>query len=164
MDCIDLRADGCGKSSTLAALIQENQPDGFPAHCDDRESDRVCLPAPARLHRSGSGADTPSLTSVAGRDAENPDVLMVGEMREPATIRLTLNARRPATWCSQTIHSASCVEALQRMVSAFSPRFKPAWPRILADCIVGWCAAAEISSGIEHVAAGMRNLDAQPTR
>jgi len=29
---------------------------------------------------------------------EDPDVLMVGEMREPETMRLTLSAAEPVTW------------------------------------------------------------------
>jgi len=36
---------------------------------------------------------------------EDPDVLMVGELRDPETMRLTLNAAETATWFWATVHS-----------------------------------------------------------
>lgn len=55
---------------------------------------------------------------------EDPDVLMVGEIREPETMRLTLNAAETGHLVLTTVHSATCVEALQRIVSAFAPETK----------------------------------------
>jgi hypothetical protein len=50
---------------------------------------------------------------------EDPDVLMVTEMRDPETMRLTLNAAETGHLVLATMHSGSCAEAVQRMVSAF---------------------------------------------
>ena len=50
---------------------------------------------------------------------EDPDVVVVGEMRDPETMRLTLNAAETGHLVFATMHSGSCIEALARIVSAF---------------------------------------------
>ena len=42
---------------------------------------------------------------------EDPDVLMLGEMRQPATVRLTLNAAETGHLVVTTVHSSSAAEA-----------------------------------------------------
>jgi len=94
--------------------------------------------APARLHPpAGSGRDTPSFDQ-ALLDAmrENPDVLMVGEMREPATIRLTLNARRPATWCSRRSTPRRALKRCNGWSVLFAGDSSQRG-RATGDCIVG---------------------------
>ncbi len=66
---------------------------------------------------------------------EDPDVLMVGEMREPETMRLTLNASETGHLVFSTIHSATCAEALQRMISAFPSEIQNSVAAQLADCL-----------------------------
>jgi len=45
------------------------------------------------------GRDTPSFEQgLYDALREDPDVLMVGELRDPETIRLTLNAAETGTW------------------------------------------------------------------
>ncbi|HXG48470.1 MAG TPA: ATPase, T2SS/T4P/T4SS family, partial [Methylomirabilota bacterium] len=84
------------------------------------------------------GRDTPSFEQ-ALLDAlrEDPDVLMVGEMRDPATMRLTLGASETGHLVLATMHSATCAEALQRIVSAFPSDMQSAVRAQLADCLVG---------------------------
>src|SRR6266516_2015539 len=57
-------------------------------------------------------------------------------MSEPETMRLTLNASETGHWVLTTTHSSNCVEALQRIVSAFPAESQPAVRAQLADCIV----------------------------
>src|SRR5262249_22486064 len=81
--------------------------------------------------------DTPSFEQ-ALLDAmrEDPDVLVVAEMREPETMRLTLNASETGHLVLTTVHSATCAEALQRMVSAFPPEIQSSVAAQLADCLI----------------------------
>jgi twitching motility protein PilT len=67
---------------------------------------------------------------------EDPDVLMVGEMRDPETMRLTLSASETGHLVLATVHSASCAEALQRVVSAFPAEIQNSVSAQLADCLV----------------------------
>jgi twitching motility protein PilT len=61
---------------------------------------------------------------------------MVGEMREPETMRLTLNASETGHLVLATMHSSTCAEALQRIVSAFPAEMQSSVRSQLADCLV----------------------------
>jgi len=49
---------------------------------------------------------------------ENPDVIVVGEMREPETMRLTLNAAESGHLVLATMHSSTPEEAIYRLCNA----------------------------------------------
>ena len=129
---------GCGKSSTMAALIQEiNLTD--PRHILTIESpiEYTFRPRLAYIRQREVGRDTPSFEQAlidALRD--DPDVLMVGEMRDPPTMQLTLTASETGHLVLATMHSATCAEALQRLVSAFPSEIQNAVRAQLADCLV----------------------------
>src|SRR5581483_364254 len=67
---------------------------------------------------------------------EDPDVLMVGEMRDPETMRLTLSASETGHLVLATVHSSTCAEALQRIISAFPAEIQSAVAAQLADCLL----------------------------
>ncbi len=133
---------GCGKSSTLAALIQEINL-SEPRHIITVESpiEYFFRPRRAFIRQREVGRDTPSFEQ-ALLDAlrEDPDVLMIGEMRDPETMRLTLNAAETGHLVLATVHSATCVEALQRVVSAFPAEIQSAMAAQLADCMLATVA------------------------
>lgn len=130
---------GCGKSSTLAALIQEINV-GESRHILTIESpiEYYFQPRRAFIRQREVGRDTPSFEQ-ALLDAlrEDPDVLMVGEMRDPETMRLTLNAAETGHLVMTTVHSSTCIEALQRIIAAFPAEIQSAVAAQLADCLVG---------------------------
>ena len=71
---------------------------------------------------------------------EDPDVLdgAQGEMREPETMRLTLGAAETGHLSpAATVHSATCAEALQRVVASFPAEIQGGISAQLADCLVG---------------------------
>src|SRR5437899_1490193 len=63
--------------------------------------------------------------------------LRIGELRDPQTMRLTLNAAETGHLVLTTLHSSSCAEALQRIVSAFPAEIQSGICAQLADCLVG---------------------------
>jgi twitching motility protein PilT len=67
---------------------------------------------------------------------EDPDVLMVGEMRDPETMRLTLSASETGHLVLATVHSSTCAEALQRVVGSFPAEIQSSVAAQLADCLV----------------------------
>jgi twitching motility protein PilT len=131
-------ATGSGKSSTLAAMIQEINL-GEPRHVITLESpiEYIFRPRHAFIRQREVGRDTPSFEQ-ALLDAlrEDPDVLMVGEMRDPQTMRLTLNAAETGHLVMATVHSSTCIEALQRVVGAFPAEIQNAVAAQLADSLV----------------------------
>jgi len=68
---------------------------------------------------------------------ENPDVLVISEMRTPEVMRLTLNAAETGHLVLATIHSANCAEALSRLCMSFPSDIQASIRAQLADCLVG---------------------------
>src|SRR5438874_11074775 len=129
---------GSGKSSTLAALIQEiNLTDTRHIVTVESPIEYTFRARKAYIRQREVGRDTPSFEH-ALLDAlrEDPDVLMVGEMREPETMRLTLNASETGHLVLATVHSSTCAEALQRVVSAFPSDIQSSVSAQLADSLV----------------------------
>src|SRR4051812_47468793 len=130
---------GSGKSSTMAALIQElNQTQARHIITIEQPIEYQIPPQKSFVRQREVGRDTPSFDQ-ALLDAlrEDPDVLMVGEMRDPETMRLTLNASETGHLVMATIHSSTCAEGLQRIVSAFPAEAQNSVRAQLADCLVG---------------------------
>jgi twitching motility protein PilT len=128
---------GSGKSSTLAALIQEiNQSEARHIVTIEHPIEYQFKPIKSFIRQREVGRDTPSFEQ-ALLDAmrEDPDVLMVGEMRDPETMRLTLNASETGHLVFGTIHSSSAIEALQRLVAAFPSEIQNSIAAQLADCL-----------------------------
>ena len=131
-------ATGSGKSSTLAALIEEvNQTETRHIVTIESPIEYTFRPRRAYIRQREVGRDTPSFEQ-ALIDAlrEDPDVLMVGEMRDPETMRLTLCASETGHLVMATVHSATCAEALQRVVSAFPAEIQSSVAAQLADCML----------------------------
>ncbi|MGN6554155.1 MAG: type IV pilus twitching motility protein PilT [Verrucomicrobiota bacterium] len=129
---------GSGKSSTLAALIQEiNLTETRHIVTIESPIEYTFRPRKSYVRQREVGRDTPSFEQ-ALLDAlrEDPDVLMVGEMREPETMRLTLSASETGHLVLATVHSSSCAEAIQRVASAFPAEIQSAVCAQLADCLV----------------------------
>jgi len=130
---------GSGKSSTLAALIQEiNLTETLHVVTVESPIEYTFRSRRAFIRQREVGRDTPSFEQ-ALLDAlrEDPDVLMVGEMRDPETMRLTLNASETGHLVLATVHSSTCAEAVQRIASAFPAEIQGAVCAQLADCLVG---------------------------
>jgi twitching motility protein PilT len=129
---------GSGKSSTVAALIQEiNLSEARHIVTIESPIEYTFRPRLSYIRQREVGRDTPSFEqALLDSLREDPDVLMVGEMREPETMRLTLNASETGHLVLATMHSSTCAEALQRIVSAFPAEMQSSVRSQLADCLV----------------------------
>ena len=130
---------GSGKTSTLAALLQEvNLSEARHIITVESPIEYALAPRQSFIRQREVGRDTPSFAqALIDAMREDPDVLMVGELREPEVMRLTMNAAETGHLVLATVHSASAGEALARVVSAFPPETQPAVCAQLADCLVG---------------------------
>ena len=130
---------GCGKSTTLAALIQTiNLTEARHIVTIESPIEFSFRPRRAFIRQREVGRDTPSFEqALLDSLREDPDVLMVGEMREPETMRLTLNAAETGHLVLATVHSSNCAEALQRVVGAFPAEIQNNVAAQLADCLIG---------------------------
>jgi twitching motility protein PilT len=130
---------GSGKSSTLAALVQEiNLREARHVVTLESPIEYVLAPRQSFIRQREVGRDTPSFEQgLYDALREDPDVLVVGELRDPETMRLTLAAAETGHLVLTTVHSSSTAEALQRIVGAFPAEIQSGVATQLADCLVG---------------------------
>lgn len=129
---------GCGKSSTMAAMIQEiNLTQARHIVTIESPIEYNFRPRLSYIRQREVGRDTPSFEQ-ALTDAlrEDPDVLMIGEMPDARTMQLTLVASETGHLVLATMHSATCIEALHRLSSAFAPEAQNSVRGQLSDCLV----------------------------
>jgi twitching motility protein PilT len=112
---------GCGKSSTLAALV-----DLVNTH---RRDHVVTIEDPVEFLHSNRqsiieqievGRDAPDFaTSVRSILRQNPDVILVGEMRDPETIATVLTAAETGHLVLSTLHTNDTSQAVSRILDSF---------------------------------------------
>ena len=133
---------GSGKSTTLAALIEEINATSRPPHRHARKSrSSTCSRTASRSSGSARFRRIRRASSRASsmRLRENPDVLVISEMRTPEVMRLTLNAAETGHLVLATMHSSNCAEALSRLCMSFPSDIQASVRAQLADCLVAVC-------------------------
>ncbi len=114
---------GCGKSTTLAALvnlINETKADHVITLEDPIE---FMHPVKSALvNQREVGTHTMSFArALRAALREDPDVIIVGEMRDPETIRLALTAAETGHLVIGTLHTTSACGTLDRVIKSFPP-------------------------------------------
>ena len=112
---------GSGKSTTLAAMlnhINENRHEHIRTIEDPIEfvhESKKCLVNQREVHR-----DTQSFSN-ALRAAlrEDPDIILVGELRDLETIRLALTAAETGHLVFGTLHTSSAAKTIDRIIDVF---------------------------------------------
>ena len=112
---------GSGKSTTLAAMIDfinDNRYDHILTIEDPIEfvhESKRCLVNQREVHRDTLGF------SEALRSAlrEDPDIILVGEMRDLETIRLALTAAETGHLVFGTLHTTSAAKTIDRVIDVF---------------------------------------------
>jgi twitching motility protein PilT len=114
---------GSGKSTTLASMINNinlTRPEHILTVEDPIEF--VYEPIKSLIHQRQVGEDTKSFAN-ALRAAlrEDPDVILVGEMRDLETISLAISAAETGHLVFGTLHTSSASQTVDRMVDVFPP-------------------------------------------
>jgi twitching motility protein PilT len=112
---------GSGKSTTLAAMVDyvnDNRPDHILTIEDPIEfvhKSRRCLINQREVHRDTLGFNEALRSALR----EDPDVVLVGEMRDLETIRLALTAAETGHLVFATLHTSSAAKTIDRIVDVF---------------------------------------------
>jgi twitching motility protein PilT len=130
---------GSGKSTTLAALIEEiNTARARNIITLESPLEYVFMNRRSFIRQREIPTHSPSFEqAIVDALRENPDVLVIGEMRTPEVIRATLNAAETGHLVLATLHSATCIEALNRICMSFPAELQSSIRAQLADCLVG---------------------------
>jgi len=114
---------GSGKSTTLAAMIDYIN-SSKPHHILTIEDPVEFLHNSKRcvIHQRELGQDTRSFeNALRAALREDPDVILVGEMRDLETIRLALTAAETGHLVMGTLHTSSAMQTVDRIVDVFPP-------------------------------------------
>jgi twitching motility protein PilT len=114
---------GSGKSTTLASLI------GIVN--EERKCHIITIEDPIEYlhkHKNGIidqreiGSDTRSFASALRATLrEDPDVILVGEMRDPETIAIALTAAETGHLVFSTLHTVGAAKTIDRIIDSFPP-------------------------------------------
>ena len=111
---------GSGKSTTLAAMIdQVNRTRAEHIITIENPIEYVYGRQRALIHQRETGQDTPDFAS-ALRSAlrEDPDIILVGEMRDYETISAALTAAETGHLVFSTLHTTGAMQTIDRIIDA----------------------------------------------
>ena len=130
---------GSGKSTTLASMVDEinrtqhkhiitiEEPIEFT------HKDRNCI-----INQRSVGKDTLSFKSALKASLrEDPDIILVGEMRDKETVELALHAADTGHLVLSTLHTMNAKETINRIISNFPVDEQPRIRLSLANTIEG---------------------------
>ena len=161
---------GSGKSTTLAAMVNhanENRRDHIITIEDPIEF--IHVPQRCLINQREVGRDTKAFkAALRGALREDPDIILVGEMRDLETIQLALEAAETGHLVLSTVHTTSAVKTVDRIIEVFPANMQSQIRASLADSLIavisqilfkrvdiqGRCAALEIMTST----ASVRNL------
>lgn len=115
-------ATGSGKSTTLAAMIEEiNQKEALSIVTIEDPIEYIFENKKSFIRQREIGTDTLSfanaLKSVLRQD---PDIIMVGELRDVESIEAALTAAETGHLVFGTLHTNGAVETINRLIDVFS--------------------------------------------
>lgn len=158
---------GSGKSTTLAAMIDainQNRPEHIITIEDPIEY--VYGQGKGLIHQREVGRDVPSFAS-ALRSAlrEDPDIILVGEMRDYETISAALTAAETGHLVLSTLHTTGAAQTIDRIVDAcpgesqnqVRTQLAGVLKAVVTQCLIprisgGRIAATEILLGVDSAA------------
>ncbi len=114
---------GSGKSTTLAAMIDEIN-ETSPLHVITVEDplEFVHQDKKAIVTQREIGHDTLSFANaLRGALRQDPDVILIGEMRDAETVRTALASAETGHLVFSTLHTVDAVETLNRILDFFEP-------------------------------------------
>jgi twitching motility protein PilT len=114
---------GSGKSTTLAALIEQINTERRE-HIITLEDPIEYVFTPKNCHITQREVHTHTLSFAAalrGSLREDPDVIMVGEMRDLETISLAITASETGHLVLGTLHTGTAARTLDRLLDVFPP-------------------------------------------
>jgi twitching motility protein PilT len=130
---------GSGKSTTLAAMIEHINA--------TRARHVVCMEDPIEyLHRDKLsiiqqrevGQDTESFARAMRRVLrQDPDVILIGEMRDEETVRTALSAAETGHLVLSTLHTLDATETVNRIIDFFPPHLQQQARVMLASTLRG---------------------------
>ena len=112
---------GAGKSTTLATLIDKiNQTRNCHIVTIEDPIEYIHKPVRSVVNQRQIGMDAPTFNdALVASLRQDPDVILVGEIRDLDTIRTAITAAETGHLVFTTLHAGDCVSSIERLVSVF---------------------------------------------
>jgi twitching motility protein PilT len=130
---------GSGKSTTLAAMI-DHMNEQFPRHIVTIEDPIEFLHRDKRsiINQREVGADTASFPRALRRVLrQDPDVILIGEMRDEETVHTALSAAETGHLVLSTVHTVDASETINRIIDFFPPHMHQQTRAMIAGTLKG---------------------------
>ena len=114
---------GSGKSTTLAAMIDHlNQVDARRIITVEDPIEYIYKDQQSFITQRELGSDTRSFATAAKQALrQDPDVILVGEMRDPETMAACITAAETGHLVMSTLHTNNAPQSIDRIVDSFPP-------------------------------------------
>lgn len=114
---------GAGKSTTLAAMIDAiNSREAYHIYTMEDPIEFVFRPKKSIVTQREVGYHTKSFaTAVRSALRADPNILLIGEMRDIETVQWALKAAETGLLVLSTLHTSSAPKTIQRILGMFSP-------------------------------------------
>lgn len=128
---------GSGKTTTVAALIDWiNSTRSSHILTIENPIEFVHTNKKSIVSQRNLGMDVDSFyDAVTGALRHDPDVILIGEMRDPDTIRSAINAAATGHLVVSTLHANTAAEVVNRVLSFFDPVERDLVKLQLRDCL-----------------------------
>lgn len=130
---------GSGKSTTLAAMIQEINITRAEHILTIEDPIEYVYPlAKCTIRQREVGRDVKDVnTAIRSALREDPDIILVGEMRDYETISLALTAAETGHLVMGTLHTTSAPQTIDRIIDACPPHIQEQTRTMLASTLEG---------------------------
>ncbi|MBL1432430.1 type IV pilus twitching motility protein PilT [Gammaproteobacteria bacterium AH-315-C21] len=128
---------GSGKSTTLAAMVDylNDEEFGHILTIEDPiefvHKSKKCLINQREVHRDTLGFNEALRSALR----EDPDIILVGEMRDQETIRLALTAAETGHLVFGTLHTSSAAKTIDRIIDVFPAAEKEMTRSMLSESL-----------------------------
>lgn len=114
---------GSGKTTTLASMIDMiNRERAEHILTIEDPIEYVYTPIKSIIHQRQLGEDTKSFANaLKAAMREDPDIILIGELRDLETIQLAITASETGHLVFGTLHTSSAAQTVDRMVDVFPP-------------------------------------------
>lgn len=128
-------ATGSGKSTTLAAMIDHiNENSASHILTIEDPIEYTYQQKKSRISQREVGTDTEDFsTGLRAALRQDPDVISIGEMRDPITANIALKAAETGHTVFSTLHTTNTVTTIGRIISMFPAHEQPEVRKRLAE-------------------------------
>lgn len=148
-------ATGSGKTTTMAAIVDEiNRRDEKHIICIEDPIEYEHTNRKSLIQHIEIGTDAPDFpTALRSALRQAPDVVVIGEMRDPETMRIALAAGETGHLVLSTLHTTDVASTIARLTDSFPAERQPTIRQEIAAALAAVLVQTLVPAGAGRVPA-----------